>query len=106
MTFISAQKMYIELVKFVSRAGSQKEAARMLEVSEPYLSDVLRMRRDITNTISQALGYKKKVVYEHMDTHFYSCDRCGKRIKGGIRQDVDVVLCAECVIEDLRKVWE
>jgi transcriptional regulator with XRE-family HTH domain len=47
-------------------AGSQKAAAKRLGVSEQYLCDVLKGRREPGKKLLDALGYRRVVVYEQV----------------------------------------
>lgn len=48
----------------VAGAGNQKAAAKRLGVSEQYLCDVLKGRREPGKKLLNALGYRRVVVYE------------------------------------------
>lgn len=52
------------LLEETRRAGSQKEWCRAHGISEQYVSDVLKGRRDVGNKVLEALGYRKVVIYE------------------------------------------
>lgn len=47
----------------IHKAGSQKEFARLTGISESYLSDVLRSRRDPGEKLLKAVGVKRVVTY-------------------------------------------
>lgn len=55
----------------VASAGSQQAAADILGISAQYLCDLLHGRREPSETIADALGFTKRVVY------------LPKRMKGG-----------------------
>ena len=50
------------LARQVKRAGSQRELAEQLGVSQAYLSQVLRRRRKPSATLLTALGLKRRPV--------------------------------------------
>jgi len=52
------------LYAFVKRYPRQLDAARALEISPAYLSDLVNGRRDITDGILAKLGLKRVVVKE------------------------------------------
>ena len=55
----------IELVRaVVIREGSQTEAAKALDISVSYLSEILRGTRKVSDNVARKLGYKRVVVYE------------------------------------------
>lgn len=43
--------------------GSQKAVAKKLGVSQQYLTDVLKGRRDISDTVARKMGYEKVAVF-------------------------------------------
>ena len=51
-----------ELEKCVTRAGSQKEAAKLLGISTQYLNDLLRGRREASARVLDKLGLKRITV--------------------------------------------
>ena len=51
-----------ELEKCVAKAGSQKEAARLLGISTQYLNDLLRGRREASARVLGKLGLRRVVV--------------------------------------------
>jgi len=51
-----------ELQKHVKKAGSQKEAAANLGISTQYLNDLLRGRREASETILEKLGLRRVIV--------------------------------------------
>ncbi len=50
------------LHKFVAKHGTQKAAAAALGITPAYLSDLVNMRRDLSDTILAKLGLRKAVV--------------------------------------------
>ena len=50
-----------ELQLFVSKHPTQSAAARVLDISEPYLSDMLNGRRDISEPMLDKLGLVRVV---------------------------------------------
>jgi transcriptional regulator with XRE-family HTH domain len=51
------------LEQLVAAKGSQKEAAKTLRISEQYLSDVLKSRREPGSAILIALGLERHVTF-------------------------------------------
>ncbi len=47
------------LQKLVDRLGSQKAAAAQLGISQPYLSDLLHGRRDVSDQMLVRLGLRR-----------------------------------------------
>lgn len=47
---------------FVAKYGTQNDAAAALEISRPYLSDILNGRREFSDTILARLGLCRIVV--------------------------------------------
>lgn len=52
------------LHELVNEAGSQKELAARLKISQPYLNDILLGRREPSKMILNAIGFEKVVSYE------------------------------------------
>lgn len=50
------------LRRVVQVHGSQRRAAEAMEISEPYLSDLLHGRRECSKVILQRLGLRRIVV--------------------------------------------
>jgi plasmid maintenance system antidote protein VapI len=50
------------LNEFVKKHGTQQKAADALDITQGYLSDLLRGRRDITDSVLEKLGYQRIVV--------------------------------------------
>ena len=51
------------LAKRVAAMGSQKQFAKLADVSESYLSDVLRGARPVGDRILEALHFERVVTY-------------------------------------------
>ena len=51
-----------ELLKFVGHFDTQKDAAKALGVTPAYLSDLVNVRRDLSENILKKLGLKRAVV--------------------------------------------
>ena len=49
--------------QLVAAKGSQKEVAKTLRISEQYLSDVLKSRREPGSAILIALGLERRVTF-------------------------------------------
>ena len=47
---------------FVDKHGTQIKAAAAMGITQGYLSDLLRNKRDITDTVLEKIGYKRIVV--------------------------------------------
>jgi hypothetical protein len=60
---LSPDEMRAELRKAVERAGSQKAYAASIGISEQYLCDCLKGRRDIGKSIAEPLGYHPTTIY-------------------------------------------
>ena len=56
----------IFLDKEAEKDGSQAALARRLNVSAPYLSDVLNGRREPGDAILEPLGFRRVIVYERI----------------------------------------
>lgn len=52
--------MLMELLKFVNKHATQKEAAKALGISAQYLADVLRGRRAVTDKLAKKLGFTRE----------------------------------------------
>jgi len=50
------------LREFVARHGSQIAAARALGISQPYMSDIMNGRRDLSERIMKSLGLERVIV--------------------------------------------
>lgn len=53
------------LYSLIADLGSQKAVAKKLKVSQQYLNDVLRGRREAGDKILHPLGLKKVISYEY-----------------------------------------
>lgn len=53
------QDVLTYLKNFVSDCGSRAEAARRMEITPPYLGDLLLGRREISDTIAHKIGFKR-----------------------------------------------
>lgn len=51
-----------EFRKFVRRFSTQREAARALGISEPYVTDLIKGRRTFSRTVLAKLGLQQIVV--------------------------------------------
>lgn len=60
---LTGQEMIDRLRVAVNREGSQKNFAERHDISEQYLSDVLRGRREPGQKILDAIGVERVVVY-------------------------------------------
>lgn len=63
MSLIDQPAILERLRVFVGNAGTQKEAARRLNVTEQFLSDVLRGRRAPTGPVLKGLHYEAVTLY-------------------------------------------
>ncbi len=64
------QDKAIELIeKIVKKHGSQREAAKELDISVTFLSDILKRRRSISDQIARRLGYRRVVMFEKEESH-------------------------------------
>jgi DNA-binding transcriptional regulator YdaS (Cro superfamily) len=55
--------MLQKLREAVVRAGSQKAYAQSIGVSEQYVCDCLKGRRDIGKAIAEPMGYRPTTIY-------------------------------------------
>ena len=55
------------LHELVNEAGSQKELAQRLKISQPYLNDILLGRRDPSRLLLNAIGFEKVVSYQRKE---------------------------------------
>jgi DNA-binding transcriptional regulator YdaS (Cro superfamily) len=60
---LSPDEMLAKLRKAVETAGSQRAYASAIGVSEQYLCDCLKGRRDIGKSIAGPLGYHPTTIY-------------------------------------------
>jgi hypothetical protein len=63
MKALSADEMLIKLREAVTAAGSQRAYALATGISEQYLCDCLKGRRDIGKSIAEPLGYRPTTIY-------------------------------------------
>lgn len=64
LQIIEAQEMHEVLQRFVTKVGSQRDAASRLMVSPQHLNDLIRRRREISSRVSAQLGYSRRVVFQ------------------------------------------
>jgi transcriptional regulator with XRE-family HTH domain len=62
----SVNKPLEALKKLVSESESQRKVAERLDITEQYLSDILRGRRDVSEAVAKALGYRKRIVFDEI----------------------------------------
>lgn len=55
------------LHELVNEAGSQKELAARLKISQPYLNDILLGRREPSRLLLNAIGFEKVVSYQRKE---------------------------------------
>lgn len=63
---------------FVGTFATQKDAAKWLEISPAYLSDILSGRRLISDRVAMRLGYDRRVIYVH-DLLGFQFNRANRR---------------------------
>lgn len=61
---LSQAEMRDKLRQYVAQFTSQARAAEELEITPPYLNDLLQGKRNISSAIAEKLGFTKKTVYE------------------------------------------
>ena len=61
--YIDAGAIELALVRFVKSRRTQKRAAKDLGISQQYLCDVLKGRREISATLADQLGYERVVMF-------------------------------------------
>ena len=55
----------LELIRqIVKRKGTQLEAAKELDISSMYLSDILKGKSAISDNVARRLGYRRVLVFE------------------------------------------
>lgn len=58
----------IELIRQkVQEAGSQAGAAKFLDISPAYLSDILNGNRKVSDEVARKLGYRRVVAFEPLE---------------------------------------
>ena len=67
MATISHENAMDKIRAIVREAGSQVEAAKRLDISPMYLSDILAGKRGISDNVAAKLGYKRVVVFEKQE---------------------------------------
>jgi DNA-binding transcriptional regulator YdaS (Cro superfamily) len=67
MAEITEQDLIADLRNHCEIAGSQKEWARIYGFSPAYVSDVLHGRRDVSEAMADALGYRRVVRFERKE---------------------------------------
>ena len=60
---LTADRMRDLLRKQCELAGSQRAWAKKNDFSAAFISDVLLARRDVTESLAKALGYKRRVTF-------------------------------------------
>jgi transcriptional regulator with XRE-family HTH domain len=58
----------VDIIRKRTKESSLRQTARDLGLSASYLSDILLGRRDVSETVAEAFGYKREVVTEHKFT--------------------------------------
>ena len=83
------EKVLIKFRAYVNMCGSQKEAAHRLGVSAQYISDLLRGRRRVSESIANKFGFTAMwVSYSEVQRHLTTvapdwptaCDKCGGKM--------------------------
>lgn len=62
-----ADTMFGRLIRFVGECETQQEAARKLNITPQYLSDILKGRRALSPVIAKFFGYRPVTVYRRID---------------------------------------
>lgn len=60
---MNADQLRALLARRCAEAGSQKAWARGAGVSQPYVNDVLKGKREPGESIAKALGFERIVIY-------------------------------------------
>lgn len=63
----SNESLIAILNKMVKEMGSQRKVAEFLQISDAYLSDILKSRRPISDVVAQKLNYRRVIAYEKME---------------------------------------
>lgn len=68
MNALSPDEMMQRLREAVAKAGNQKDFAKAIGVSEQYVCDCLKGRRNIGHGIAEPLGYHPTTIYIPIET--------------------------------------
>ena len=55
------------LYELVTKHGSQKAVAELLNIKPAYLSDILHNNREISHAVAGKIGFYRKTVFERID---------------------------------------
>lgn len=61
---MNISELLSKIDSLVEKHGSQKALAQHLGISQQYLNDVVRLRRDPSEKLLKSLGLKKVISYE------------------------------------------
>lgn len=61
LAYITHSEMLHYIRGYVTKFATQKEAAKNIGVSEQFLSDVLKGRREISERLASKLGFRRTV---------------------------------------------
>jgi len=63
MNTITHDEMKTKILAVVKSAGSQYAAAKQLDISAAYLSDILAGKRAISDSLARKLGFRRSLMY-------------------------------------------
>jgi plasmid maintenance system antidote protein VapI len=63
----SEEEILSQLRAYCEEAGTQVEAAKQLDISNAYLSDILNKKRGISAEIANKLGFVKTTVFYYKE---------------------------------------
>lgn len=63
MALALTQTQLVKILKDRSDRSTQSMVAKELGISSPFLSDMLRGKRDVSENIARKLGYRKIVTF-------------------------------------------
>jgi plasmid maintenance system antidote protein VapI len=52
-----------KIKEMIKKAGSQKAVAQQLDISQAYLSDILKNKRAISDAVARKLGFKRSICF-------------------------------------------
>lgn len=56
-------EMWVKVNALIHKHGTSKKAAEWLGVSPQYFSDIIKSRREISDTVAKKLGYTKISIF-------------------------------------------
>jgi len=65
--YYTREQLIETLYDLVTKHGSQKAVAELLNMKPAYLSDVLHSNREISHKVAEKIGFYRKTVFEKID---------------------------------------